>query len=231
MKKLLPIILCFSGLTLFFACQKSHDVMADHPASERRSTAAGEVGMESVLSDCGQFRTQTQGGWGAGPAGGNPGTYLHAHFASAYPSGLTVGCESGGFSVHYSSAGAITEFLPAGGSPSVLTANANDPFAKSIKNVLIGQVTALALSVGFDYADPEFGQAEENLGNMIIASGPFAGKSISEFLAIANSFLGGCATGYTASEINQAATLLNENFDDGNTDGGFVVCPGPRFER
>lgn len=30
--------------------------------------------------ECGQLRTQTQGGWGAEPHGQNPGTFLHANF-------------------------------------------------------------------------------------------------------------------------------------------------------
>ena len=177
--------------------------------------------------DCGQLRTQTQGGWGAPPNGGNPGTYLHANFAAAFPSGLTVGCNAGHW-VKYTSAAAITEFLPAGGEPAVLTSNATNPADKSIKNVLIGQVTALALSVGFDNFDPNFGQGGVHLGDMIIGSGPFAGKTVSQFLAIANDVLGGCSNAYSPKTVNETADKINKNFDDGKTDNGFLNCPGPR---
>src|SRR4029079_4504484 len=34
---------------------------------------------------CTGFRTQTQGGWGTDPTGNNPGVYLHANFAAAFP--------------------------------------------------------------------------------------------------------------------------------------------------
>lgn len=231
MKKLLFVFVYVTSSVVFIACQKNHD-LASTFSTELSSKAVGsttmETDMQSVVSECGQFRTQTQGGWGARPAGNNPGTYLHAHFASAFPTGLTIGCDRSGFSVYYSTADAVTEFLPAGGSPSVLSGNAINPGAKSIKNVLLGQVTALALSVGFDFADPDFGPAQENLGNLVIATGAFAGKNINEFLFIANSALGGCGTGHSFSELNQTATLINENFDDGTTDGGFLVCPTPR---
>jgi hypothetical protein len=179
------------------------------------------------LEECEPLRTQTQGGWGAKPSGNNPGTYLHANFAAAFPSGLTVGCNAGHW-VKYTSAAAITEFLPAGGQPSVLTANATNPADKSIKNVLIGQVTALALNVGFDVFDPNFGSGSNSLGSMLIGSGPFANKTVSEFLAIANGVLGGCSNAYSPSDVNETATKINENYGDGNTDKGFLLCPGPR---
>jgi hypothetical protein len=212
------------------ACQKSHDMpAAETQQAEIMTTTAGEVAMESAASDCGQFRTQTQGGWGTNPHGNNPGVYLQANFSAAFPAGLHIGCPSGGYSVYYTSAHDVSEFLPAGGPAGVLAGNATNPASKSIKNVLVGQLTALALSVGFDYYDLDFGPAHENLGNLIISNGPFAGRSVSEFLALANSALGGCAPGTSFTELNHTASLINENFVDGNTDGGFLTCPTVRF--
>src|SRR6478736_2576766 len=123
MKNLLSGLLFFAGATCFIACQKSRDLSAPTGSTnEIRTTTTGEVGMESTVSDCGQFRTQSQGGWGTNPAGENPGTYLRDHFAGVYPSGLTVGC-IGGYSVYYSTSSSITEYLPAGGTAAVLTFN------------------------------------------------------------------------------------------------------------
>ena len=56
----------------------------------------------------------------------------------------------------------------------------------------------------------------------------FAGKTVGEFLAIANDVLGGCSTSYSPTAINEVASQINENFDDGKSDNGFLVCPGPR---
>jgi hypothetical protein len=229
MKNLLPGILCIAGASLLFACQKSHDLAA--PASgEIRSTTTGAVGMESTVGTCGQFRTQSQGGWGVNPAGENPGTYLRDHFAAVFPTGLSVGSVSG-YSVYYSSSSAVTAFLPAGGTAAVLTFNATNPDAKIIKNVLIGQVTALAINVAFDYADPNFAPAPGNFADLVISSGQFAGMSVNQFLFIANDVLGGTNTSYTADAINQTASAINANFIDGTMDGGFLTCPDSSGSR
>ena len=167
--------------------------------------------------DCGKLNTYTQGGWGSRPHGHNPGTYLHSKFASAFPNGLTVGC-AGGYTVKYTTAWAITNFLPAGGTPAKLKANYVNPPSKSIKNVLVGQVTALALNVGFDNFDPSFSPSGVTLGQMIITSGPFAGKTVNQFLTIANDVLGGCSTAYTPSQVNETATKINEGCKEGDDD-------------
>lgn len=174
-------------------------------------------------TDCGLLRTQTQGGWGAKPSGNNPGTYLHANFAAAFPSGLQVGCNSG-YTVKFTNAQAITNFLPAGGEAAVLTANATNPADKSIKNVLIGQLTALTLSVGFDTYDANFGSGGQKLGDMYIGSGTFKGKTVSQFLAIANDVLGGCSNAYKASDVNETASKINENYVDGNINNRYLLC-------
>lgn len=87
--------------------------------------------------------TNTQGGWGSRPRGQNPGTFLHNNF-----SGITVGCSSG-YTLSFSSAQAITDFLPQGGTPAPLPQSYLDPTGSI--SVLAGQVVALALNVEADY--------------------------------------------------------------------------------
>jgi hypothetical protein len=175
--------------------------------------------------DCGQLHTQTPGGWGADPNGNNPGTYLHANFAASFPAGLKVGC-NGGYTITMTNAQAITNLLPTGGQAVVLKASATNPM--SIKNVLVGHLIALTLSVKFDNDDPDFGDAGVHLGDMVIGSGTFANMTVSQFLVIANNVLGGCSNAYTPKQINDMATLINENYVDGNVDNGVLVCPGDR---
>ncbi len=205
--------------TFLFACQK------DMSKNEKADlTGAGKTSASSItLSSCGQLTTFTQGGWGASPAGNNPGTYLHANFQSAFGEYVTVGCYPGKFYVKLTSAQAITNLLPAGGKGAALTASYTD--AASLKNVLVGQLLALKLSVGFDYADPGFGQSSVALGEMIIASGTFKGNSVADFLAIGEEVLGGCSKDFSADQIVETAAAINENFDNGNTDKGFLTCP------
>jgi hypothetical protein len=173
-------------------------------------------------TDCGPGRTQTPGGWGAVPNGNNNGKYLHDNFASTFPGGLTVGCTPGN-NILLTSAQAITNLLPTGGEAAALTQSYTDP--ASIKNVLVGHVVALTLSVGFDAKFEDFGQGGVDLGDMVIKSGAFQGMTVSAFLAEANKALGGCGT-YTAKQVIDAISAINENYVDGKTDNGYLICPG-----
>ena len=170
---------------------------------------------------CGQLRTQTQGGWGAPPNGNNSAVYLYNNFAAAFPAGLTIGC-TGGFTIHMTSAQAITNLLPAGGTPKALQQNYTDPFG--IQNTLVGQLMALTLNVGFDKYDANFGQAGRRLGSMYIKKGKFRGKTVNEFLDIANKVLGKCSTAYKASDINEVASKINENYKNGTANKNYLVC-------
>ena len=170
---------------------------------------------------CGQLRTQTQGGWGSPPNGNNPGMYLHNNFAAAFPAGVKVGCD-GGYTVKLTSAQAVTNVLPAGGHPQPLKMNYTNP--AELKNTLAGQLIALTLSVGFDKYDPNFGAAGRKLETMFIKKGKFRGKTVAEFLEIANKVLGKCSNAYKASDINETATKINENYKNGTYNKGFLVC-------
>ena len=171
---------------------------------------------------CGQLRTQTPGGWGAKPAGNNPGSYLHANFALAFPGGLTVGCATGN-TIKLTSAQAITNLMPAAGKAAKLTMSYVNP--AEIKNVLVGHLVALSLSVRFDAYDPNFGSAGITLGAMVIGSGPFKGWTVSAFLEEANKVLGGCSSTYTVEQALTTAAAINENYVDGKMDGKFLTCP------
>ena len=64
----------------------------------------------------------------------------------------------------FTSNNAIQYFLPAGGKAQALTMNYTNPVG--VKNVLAGHLVALSLSVGFDEADADFGEAGITLGAM-----------------------------------------------------------------
>lgn len=173
-------------------------------------------------SICDTLRTQTPGGWGAPPNGNNPGAYLHANFANAFPDGIAVGCYPNDFYVRLTTAQAITDLLPTGGEPAMLKQNYTNP--AEIKNVLVGHLVALALSLGFDVFDENFGAGGKALGAMYIGDGTFKGWTVAEFVAEANKVLGGCSTTYTAKQVQDTIEKINENYVDGNKDNGFLVC-------
>jgi hypothetical protein len=168
------------------------------------------------------YRSQTQGGWGAQPNGNNPGAYLHAHFAQAFPNGLSIGCNN---TLLLTSAQAITAFLPSGSTPSALPAGALVNPGNGYNNVLAGQLVAASLNVGFDAYDENFGTSPAPFSALIVAQGAFQGITVSELLQIANAHIGGCASQYAFSDINAALTALNENFDNGSANNGYFVCP------
>ena len=169
--------------------------------------------------DC-AFRTQTQGGWGAPPNGNNPGAFLHANFAGAFQSGLTIGCNN---TLTLTSAQAVTNFLPAGGQPNMLPSGALvNPV--NYNNTLAGQLVAATISVRFDAQYPDFGASETLLGDAYISSGTFMGWTVNALLAEANNYIGGCGSMYSKSQLNAALTAINENYVDGVADNGFLSC-------
>ena len=169
----------------------------------------------------GQFKTFTIGGWGTDCHGNNPGCYRDAHFDAAFPDGVAIGC--GNNKLIFDSSAAVAAYLPAGGGPAVLPAGiVTNP--TSSRGVLSSQVLAIALAVGFDNADPNFSASSTSFASLTIKSGTFQGMTVAAFLQLANDVLGGCSTQYTPSQINETATAINENFDNGTVDNGVLNC-------
>jgi hypothetical protein len=176
---------------------------------------------EEPIGQPGAFRTQTQGGWGSVPQGNNPGAYLHANFAGAFPVGLVMG---GGYTLTLTGAQAVTDYLPDGGPAAALTMDWVDPGNQMI-SVLAGQVTALSLNVGFDLYDPNFGSSLVNLKDLKVADvlSPYYGWTVQQVLDEANAILGGGPG--SPSQINAAVSAINENYVDGTIDNGFLELP------
>jgi hypothetical protein len=181
----------------------------------------------SIVSTYGQncndgFKTFTNGGWGTQCNGGNPGCYRDANFAAAFPNGLTIGCGSNTLTL--TSSAAVQAFLPSGTSARALDAgNMVDP-GSSYRNVLAGQLVAVTLAAGFDAYDPNFSTNTNSFSDLIIANGTFSGMTINQFLNVANQVIGGCSTEYSFSDINATATAINENYDNGTVNNGYLIC-------
>jgi len=169
-----------------------------------------------------QFRTQTMGGWGAPPSGDNPAAFLHANFAAAFPSGITIGCGSRTLSL--TSALAVQAFLPSGSTARMLNTGHMVNPGQTYKNVLAGQLMAATISLRFDELFDTFGESDGYLGDLVYAGGLFEGWTVSAVIAEANSFIGGCGSSFTASQLNAALTVLNENYVDGTMDNGNFIC-------
>lgn len=114
-------------------------------------------------------------------------------------------------------------FLTQGGTAGAFNQNYTNPTSTSA-GVLGGQVVALTMNVYYS-ADGFLGTNPLPLGSLIFVSGPFAGKTVYEFLAIAHQAIGGINTGYSFPQINDVATAINENFNNPNSHNGYLTCP------
>ncbi len=190
----------------------------------------GDMPQYSVDSiDPGDFKTFGQGGWGSPPHGGNPGVYLRDHWDLLDT--VIIGCDStNGHTLTFTSSQAIMHFLPQGRTPAALDSSYVNPDWKI--TVLAGQVLALALNIGFDLADSSFGASNEHLEDLCAQYGTFTGWTVAEIFAEANLILGGCYSEYSPSEVNEACTRINENFEGGTVVGNFLdFCPTSNTKR
>ena len=105
---------------------------------------------------CGCGCSYTQGGWGAPPNGNNIAQYMTNKFSMVYstvPIGPLIG-RSGISSARWSTAAAVINYLPAGGTPSTLaTGNVVNPTSTPAGS-FGGQVLALTLNVNFSSSAP-----------------------------------------------------------------------------
>ncbi len=187
-----------------------------------------------VLSTSAQcWRTQTIGGWGASPRGNNPGEYLHQNFDALLGTQGEVTIGSGSNIAVFTDAQAITDFLPASGTPVALDNYYVNPQNADLRNTFAAQVLALTISVGLDMAIPSFGESAVPLASLTVLEGTFEGYTVAILLSIANRALGGEDVGYSISELNQIISGINESFVDGNCDSNFLLTtptPSPRFD-
>ena len=115
-------------------------------------------------------------------------------------------------------------FLPAGGKPAVLDVTATNP-TKSKAGVLARQVLALQLNVDFARA----GLLGVDLRYLRVVDGSLAGWTVQQVLDFGNQALGGggltknAVTLTSFDELENIITNINENFDSGMVDSGFVL--------
>ncbi len=194
-------------------------VLATPAFDMKEETATVKWYIKPSQCDLNGFITFTQGGWGS-PSNSTPGKIRDLHFSTVFPAGLVIG---GTYKLTLTTATAVKNFLPQGGTAGAFTQNYNNATSTSA-GVFAGQLVALKLNVAYDAAG-KIGANSTDLGALAIATGPFTGMSVNAFLSLAEQAIGGGSlSGYTFSQFNDAATSINENFDNGTVDKGFLSC-------
>ncbi|MEW6004452.1 MAG: SdrD B-like domain-containing protein [Stygiobacter sp.] len=188
------------------------------PSGVTKKTTATIEWYQQTACDTKGFVTFTQGGWGN--KNGTPAKIRDAYFNTVFPNGLTIGVNK---TLKLTSSEKVKNFLPQGGTAGTFSQNYVDVTSTSA-GVLAGQLVALKLNVEFSAAG-KLGTNSTKLGDLQIASGPFSGKTVNEFLLLAETAIGGGSlNGFTLSQFNDAATAINENFDNGTVDKKFLTC-------
>lgn len=216
-----------TGLPVFEAKQIPCCIGADLTASSQV-----DVTKKVRRFNDGDYCTYRQAGYGAPPNGNNPGALLTNNFAGVYPTGVEVGIiGAGGFSMTFTSASAVTAYLPVEGQAGVLTGDLIDP-TSSASRVFGGEVLALQISGDFSdagvtnnltgkFGDLKFANLVDgsvlSLWTLTAAqAAALNGQTVRQVLAAANTRLGGGSLpAYVGSinDLDQLVRWLNKSFD------------------
>jgi hypothetical protein len=132
---------------------------------------------------------------------------------------MVIGSATGN-KITLTSSQAVRIFLHQTGTPNHLYRTYTDPI--TVNNALAGQVAALTLSTMFDAYDLNFCNAPSALSTLVIKTGTFQGWTVGNVLAESNKVLGGSFSVYTANQLNDALISINENFNSGIVNRGFL---------
>ena len=215
-----------TGVETFTRCWKAYD----HFRNE------SEVCCQTIVRlPCGEETcTFTQGGWGNGcpppqkgdPMSTQPGCIRDYYFGDVFgPGGVTIGIPAGGtHGATWTSASAVENFLPAGGTSGPLTEDVEDP-TDTPAGVLAGQILALRMNREYSCAgifNIALNPSASCLGSMMLpesCQGKFGPMTVDAFLAIADQAVAGNSAalvpyGADYSDLNDAATCVNEYYDN-----------------
>jgi hypothetical protein len=166
----------------------------------------------------GEFVTYSQESWGDTPIPGNAAQLLAARFDFVYPAGIEVGVPGlSGFSMLFTSADGLLDYLPASGANGPLNNDLVDP-TSSASGELGGKVVALQLNVDFNDAGDLTGSSSILFGDLILHSLPlseFNGLAVREFLTEANSILGAVTAVSSYDAISFLLEDLTSAFEGG----------------
>ncbi len=183
----------------------------------------------------GAFTTYDQAEWGNSTTAA--GKLLSNEYATVYSSTgdlFLIGTASPGFFVEFTSGFDLGEFLPANGTPGALNTDLENPTTTSA-GIFAGQVAGLKLNIEFSAAGLLPGTSGLHFGDLVLTGmtgtdSGLNGLTVSQFLSLVDTALGGGDTGFTFPDLNTQLAELNNAFDDGGQPNSFaqdhLVAPG-----
>jgi len=181
--------------------------------------------------------TYTQSSWGEGPGS----IVLNVNFDAVYAAtfGLLSGGLSGGFTMVFTDAESVVQYLPAIGAPGPLNGSVLNPISTAAGG-FGGEVVGLTLNVDFSDARVNGGLAVPfgDLALCDVGTLPVNGMKVRELLAVANTLLGGGSSPpFTIAEVDPVLRDLNAAFSDGvpgpfasHLVTGACACPAPKVD-
>ena len=144
---------------------------------------------------------------------------LLTHFDAVYFSTGGVLQVGGPLTMTFTSAEAVQNYLPAIGTPGPLEGSLVNPMT-SVAGAFGGSVVTLKLNIDFSAAGHTSGTAAVPLGSLRLCAleAPYDvlnGKTVSDFLVIANAVLGGGSSSIPIDQLYLFALTLNASFDNG----------------
>jgi len=125
---------------------------------------------------------------------------------------------STGFTALWTNVSILSEFLPASGGAAALTSSITDATSSS-SGVYGGDVASLKLNIYFNDAGFVKGNANVKFGDLTLCGfttlPALNGTSVRQFLATANTALGGGSAGFTISDLDDVAHQLDGAFVGG----------------
>ena len=170
----------------------------------------------------GDYRTHSRGFW----RNNNGQAFLTANTVLF---DLTIG--DGANTQTFKDAASVKTFLESGianGTPGILPSPGT--YGAQVLSLLIN-VKADNLLADYSKAESKLAKLAVNIDDADIAAHPswaalvgWNGKSVQQILEVAQKVLAGTSTEYSPSHMNEVVTAINENFENGTVDTGFLTC-------
>ena len=183
----------------------------------------GAAGAASATPwETGDFTTYSQSSWGASPTPTNAAGLLLANYDAVYAATsaiLEVGIPgAAGFSIRFTGGLDVLNYLPAFLPSGPLTTDHVNPLSTEA-GVFGGEVTALTINIDFSDAGVLPGAFGIPFGDLVLANfitlPLLNGLTVSQFLGVVNTLLGGGSAIYDIALLDPVTNDLNNAFPGG----------------
>ncbi len=221
MKNLFTIIaLIFATLSIFTLNVKAQDFFMNDDVEDSFTTQL------SVNTD-NDFRIESSGALGARPRGGNCAAQLYGCFDQVFPEGVTIGKNEN--VLVFTSAEAITNFLPSFGSLKSIPTTMIDPTSREMRSTFAARVLSLKISLEMDKANENFANSNHTMADCLIKSGLFAGTSVTRFLDMCDAAIAGEPTAMPVKAIERMLSDLCTNYQPGQYSDELLIPARTNF--